>query len=168
MPAPGGECKTRFRGLAAMAERKRGTALQRWAWKVKITDGCWPWLGPVGSHGYGSLHVAVDGKNVNVLAHRLAYELFVGTIPEGLYVCHHCDNRRCVRPDHLFVGTNRENILDAISKGIPVGRPRTTTHCRKGHLRTPENTRIKSGWKVCRICQRESKRARLARKVRDA
>jgi len=63
--------------------------------------------------GYGQLRV--NGKTVR--AHRHAYECAFGPIPEGMCVCHSCDNRTCITPDHLFLGTQRDNIRDAIQKG---------------------------------------------------
>lgn len=83
-----------------------------WA-RVQRGDGCWEWTGRLNEHGYGGLWF----RRKMDRAHRVAWTLTNGEIPAGLCVLHHCDNRRCVRPDHLFVGTQLDNMRDMVAKG---------------------------------------------------
>lgn len=75
--------------------------------------GCWLFKGFITGHGYG--RVGTSGKNL--LAHRIVFDRLVKPIPKGLMICHKCDVRNCVNPDHLFLGTARDNVHDMIAKG---------------------------------------------------
>ena len=83
-------------------------------------SGCWNWTRPLLNKRYGA--ASEGGKSVS--SHRLSYRVFIGKIPDGLCVLHSCDNPRCVNPNHLFLGTQEDNILDMRSKGRanPFGR----------------------------------------------
>jgi hypothetical protein len=83
-----------------------------WRYVVK-TDGCWRWTSYTDPNGYGRLNV--NGKPI--LASRMSYLVHFGSIPDGMYVCHKCDNPVCSNPDHLFLGSQADNVRDMHSKG---------------------------------------------------
>ena len=98
-----------------------------WAF-VEKTETCWLWHGALQRGGYGSAHRPY-GRVVR--AHRYSWELTNGPIPGGLCVCHKCDVRTCVRPDHLFLGTRKDNMRDAANKGR-LTRPSSWERTRRG------------------------------------
>ncbi len=85
-----------------------------WARVRVLENGCWEWIGAQIPKGYGQIRYI---KRRQILTHRLAWEELSGPIPDGLYVCHHCDNPPCVRLDHLFLGTQADNMEDMMLKG---------------------------------------------------
>ena len=98
-----------------------------WSRIIKTSNGCWLWTGSKVSIGYGDLRI--NGKHY--LAHRLAYELTYGTIPDGAYILHKCDIPACINPEHLFVGNQLDNVHDAIDKGIVNGIAVSNSDVRK-------------------------------------
>jgi hypothetical protein len=123
-----------------------------WA-KVDKTEGCWIWTAAKTMGGYGRF---VIGRKVHY-AHRVAYELARGSIADGLTIDHLCRNKACVNPGHLEPVTGSENA-----------RRYWGTHCKRGHERTPENTRVeKDGtgrpYRRCAACHRQLRAARPER-----
>lgn len=116
--------------------------------------GCWLWNGSRNWAGYGLFLVGsrTTGRRHNG-AHRVSHELFNGPIPEGMDVCHRCDNPPCVNPAHLFVGTRRDNVLDMVTKGR-ARKPKRTV-CKRGHPATPGED--------CKECARLRSRRHYAR-----
>jgi hypothetical protein len=97
-------------------DRARHPLPARFWFYVTPTDGCWEWAGPKGRWGYGVINHAY-GRDKHARAHRVCWELYFGPIPEGMCICHACDNKICVNPEHLFLGTSRDNTHDMLRKG---------------------------------------------------
>lgn len=130
---------------------------------VKVPSGCWEWAKSINTHGYGSFWLG--GRHL--LAHRAAYDIFIGPIPPGMFVCHTCDNRKCINPEHLFLGSVLTNNQDTSKKGRCRCSAQHYRFCKHGHEYTPENTYVaKTGrqQRRCRICLNERQRLFRRRK----
>jgi hypothetical protein len=97
-----------------LGRHRRGPLDVRFWRSVEKTEECWFWTASVNTYGYGQIRNA-EGRYTT--AHRISWMLANGPIPAGLCVLHRCDNTRCVRPDHLFLGTQQDNIADKVAKG---------------------------------------------------
>ncbi len=102
-----------FCSTECFVNNRRITTEKFWSFVVKKENGCWEWNGYFNFKGYGQIRI----NQKSVMAHRHAWFLTNGSIPKGLLVCHHCDNPPCCNPAHLFLGTEKINTHDAVSKG---------------------------------------------------
>ncbi len=149
------------------------TDMNRFLSKVvpEPNSGCWLWIGTGVNNGYGQFYDRTSNRMV--LATRWIYREVHGETPLDEDICHKCDVRCCVNPDHLFSGTRKDNMQDALSKGrLPNA---TRSYCSRGHKYSAETTKRYRGpnQRICLLCQRlhknkrdqqkrESKRAALA------
>lgn len=119
--------------------------------RLLCEPGCWLWIGAVDSHGYGK----IKHNKRELKAHRAVYELYRSQIPAHLDACHHCDTPACVNPDHIFIGTAKDNAQDAVKKGRYF-RPQKAgmVRCAKGHEYI--------AGKGCRECWNHTRNARRA------
>jgi hypothetical protein len=143
-----------------------------------MTTDCWLWTAAKNRAGYGKFFIEkINRKAKFTDAHRVAWQIANGPIPDGLFVLHRCDMPSCVRPDHLFLGTNRDNALDCMAKRRNSHNlPRT--HCPHGHLLDVANTYLRPSRnvnhapaRVCRTCTRDATKrweANRHRNTRDS
>jgi HNH endonuclease len=108
--------------------------------KQPAPDGCWLWTGALSEKGYGFFKVHPK----QVKAHRFAYEAFVGTIPQGMLVCHSCDVPACVNPAHLFVADQKTNIADMLSKGRQPDYAANAHHLPKARIALENNPALRA------------------------
>lgn len=146
---------------------KKMTLIQQFEKNIELIPfhPCWEWVGFKNAAGYGRVKMSALGGNraKGHLAHRVAWLLFKSPIPNGLCVLHRCDNRGCVNPDHLFLGTYQDNCDDMIAKNrqnfVLAKALALRTHCHRGHLYDEKNTIIKSSnygsrkKRVCKACR---------------
>jgi hypothetical protein len=155
-----------------MPFKKTMTDEERFWVNVNKTETCWLWTAGKTKQGYGKFWF--DGKRGR--AHRYAFILFNGSIPDGLLVCHSCDVRACVNPKHLWLGTHSDNSADMHRKNRQPPQNKPKTHCRKGHeyavlgtwiawkkeVKNADGTITTKVYRKCRECVRTYEKNRLS------
>lgn len=136
-------------------------AIERFWSKVEKGPDCWDWQASLMQRGYGQFTV----RGVPFRAHRFSWTISNGHPPDGMMVCHSCDNRRCVRPSHLFLGSALDNHDDMAGKGRRVSAMALRTHCPQGHKLPDKKNNY--GRRPCHLCHAvQNKRYRT--RVREA
>jgi hypothetical protein len=132
-----------------------------WPKVIKHIGGCWEWTGSRTAPGWHGI-IMFEGRRQ--VTHRVSWALAYGPIPKGLRVLHRCDNPPCVRPSHLYLGTQRDNALDMVARGRLNSSNARKTRCVNGHDLTPENTYRSPthGRRQCRICRTAADHRRRA------
>jgi len=146
-----------------MPRKKYATSADRIRANVEVDpiSGCWNWQRRLNRGGYGIGNHFIDGARVTYRAHRLAYETFVGPIPVELVLDHLCRNRACCNPEHLEAVPQAVNF--ARSPHTIARQRAASTHCKRGHEFTVENTYRYRGGRTCRACNRDRRTNRALR-----
>lgn len=131
----------------------------RFVGKINRLDGqcsCWEWTGALMKNGYGAIRIGSKKLKTSrtEYSHRVSWVLAYGNIPNGLSVLHKYDNRKCVRPSHLFLGTLTDNMRDMVDKDRWSNQYKDNppTHCKRGHEFSKSNTRKTKRGRICRAC----------------
>lgn len=154
----------------------RGSLAERFEKKYipEPNSGCWLWTGSIDPKGYGQIRMPGPHKRGRLrIASHVSLELVGREVPAGMEACHSCDNPGCVNPDHIFIGTHRENMHDSLRKGRASKPPPSIrgrglkTYCHRGHLLAGDNLYwFGDGYRGCRECRKINKRLLRARNRR--
>jgi hypothetical protein len=152
--------QTRHEIVATDESLRPGWEARFWNYTSKPTgDGCWIWIGPKDSSGYGQIRIG-GRSGLMVLAHRLSFLIHSGLYPKR-FVLHSCDNRLCVNPGHLHEGDQSDNMREMAERGRGANPNTYKTHCKRGHPFDETNTKWWNGWRYCRTCQRDYEKKRI-------